>query len=181
MSSTLNRGAASVNKFSICTHFSSVLSVLILSALRNDRGVCLEKVEGTHALRVSHDRGEIFPLHAGASGKILLAYLPSQEQARIIRTQGLPRFTATTITDPKQMREELARIRAQGYAESDGEVTEGTYGIGAPILDRSGGIIAGISVAAPKQRLQGRNKEQIVRVVVEVARKISEAVQAQEI
>ncbi len=154
---------------------------VILSALRNDRGVCLEKVEGTHALRVSHDRGEIFPLHAGASGKILLAFLPLQEQARIIRTQGLPRFTATTITDPKQMREELARIRAQGYAESDGEVTEGTYGIGAPILDRSGGIIAGISVAAPKQRLQGRNKEQMVRVVVEVARKISEAVQAQEI
>ncbi|RLE37818.1 hypothetical protein DRJ12_02320, partial [Candidatus Acetothermia bacterium] len=26
---------------------------VILSALRNDQGVCLEKVEGTHALRVS--------------------------------------------------------------------------------------------------------------------------------
>ena len=154
---------------------------VILSALRNDQGVCLEKVEGTHALRVSHDRGAIFPLHAGASGKALLAYLPREDRERIIREQGLPRFTKTTITDPNLLRKELARIRSQGYAESDGEVTEGTYGIGAPIYGRGGKIVAALSVAAPRQRLQGRNKEQIVRVVVEMAREISEEVQAQEI
>ncbi len=154
---------------------------VILSALRSDQGVCLEKVEGTHALRVSHDRGAIFPLHAGASGKVLLAYLPSADQARIIRVQGLPRFTKTTITDPDLLRKELGRIRSQGYAESDGEVTEGTYGIGAPIYGRGGKIVAALSVAAPKQRLQGRKREQMVRVVVDTARRISEAVQAQDV
>ncbi len=154
---------------------------VILSALRNDQGVCLEKVEGTHALRVSHDRGAIFPLHAGASGKVLLAYLPPDDQARIIRTQGLPRFTRTTITDPNLLQEELALIRLQGYAESDGEVTEGTYGIGAPIYGRGNKIVAALSVAAPKQRLQGRKRERMVRVVVDTAKRISEAVQAQDV
>ncbi len=154
---------------------------VILSALRNDRGVCLEKVEGTHALRVSHDRGAIFPLHAGASGKVLLAYLPSEDQARIIHTQGLPRFTKTTITNPDRLMAELARIQAQGYAESNGEVTAGTYGIGAPIFDRRGKVVAAISVAAPVQRLQGRKQTQIIRVVTETAAQISAAVQAQDV
>jgi len=154
---------------------------VILSGLRNNQGVCLEKVEGTHALRVSHDRGAIFPLHAGASGKVLLAYLPAGDQERIINSQELTRFTKTTITDPKRLREELRRIRAQGYAESDGEVTEGTYGIGAPILGRGGRIIAALSISAPKQRLQGEKKEKIVNAVVGTAEKITQEVQGQDI
>ncbi len=154
---------------------------VILSALRNNQGMCLEKVDARHALRVSHERGAIFPLHAGASGKVLLAYLPPADQERIIQTQGLPRFTTTTITDPDQLREELARIKAQGYAESDGEVTPGTYGIGAPIHGRGDRIIAALSIAAPKQRLQGRKRKQMIRVVMETAARISAAVQAQEI
>ena len=39
---------------------------VILSGLRQGQGICLEKVEGHHALRVSHERGAVFPLHAGA-------------------------------------------------------------------------------------------------------------------
>ena len=154
---------------------------VILSALRTDRGVCLEKVEGTHALRVSHDRGAIFPLHAGASGKVLLAYMSPADQARIIHSQGLPRFTKTTITDPDRLAAELARIRNQGYAESNGEVTAGTYGIGAPIFDRRGKVIAALSVAAPAQRLQGRNRTRMIHVVTETAARISDAVQARDV
>ncbi len=153
---------------------------VILSALQNDQGVCLEKVDARHALRVSHDRGAIFPLHAGASGKVLFAYLPPADQAQIIRTQGLTRFTKTTITDPNRLQKELAQIRRQGYAESDGEVTEGTYGIGAPIMGRNGKIIAALSVSAPTQRLMGRKRTQMIHVVVETARQISEAFQAQD-
>ena len=46
---------------------------VILAGLHGTSGICLERVEGHHALRVSHERGAIFPLHAGATGKVLLA------------------------------------------------------------------------------------------------------------
>ena len=151
---------------------------IILSGLRKHEGVCLEKVEGHHALRVSHERGAIFPLHAGASGKVLVAYLDEAEQDLIITKVGLPRFTETTIIDPDKLKRDLKKIKEQGYAESDGEVIRGTYGIGAPILTPSGTVLAGLCVDAPKQRLEGKNRTRMVSMVVRTARKIMEEIQA---
>lgn len=151
---------------------------VILSGLRKHEGVCIEKVEGHHALRVSHERGAIFPLHAGSSGKVLMAYLDESEQDHIIEQVGLPRFSETTITNPGLLKKELKKIRAQGYAESDGEVIRGTYGIGAPILSVPGKILAALSVSAPTHRLEGKKRERMIRLVVTAARKITEGLRA---
>lgn len=151
---------------------------VILSGLRQGQGICLEKVEGHHALRVSHERGAVFPLHAGASGKVLLAYLDGDEQDTNLRRVELTRFSETTITDPKELKVELKRIKAQGYAESDGEVIQGTYGIGAPILSISGGIVGVVSVSAPRHRLVGVERERMIKLLVTSANTITERLQA---
>ncbi|UCF09598.1 MAG: IclR family transcriptional regulator [Candidatus Bipolaricaulota bacterium] len=146
---------------------------VILSALRQHEGICLEKVEGHHALRVSHELGAVFPLHAGTSGKTLLAYVDPEDQKEILQSVGLERFTETTITDPELLRGELRRISAQGYAESDGEVLRGTYGIGAPIFSEAGRIIAALSVSAPRHRLEGERRKKTIEWVVNTAQEIT--------
>ncbi len=151
---------------------------VILSSLRDHDGVCLERIEGHHALRVSHQRGAPFPLHAGASGKSLMAFLDSERQDKIIKLYGLARFTANTITDPKRLREELDTIRSLGYAESASEVDEGTYGIGAPILSTDGQVMASLCISAPIHRLEGKKRERVIRRVVSAAGKISEGLRA---
>jgi len=150
---------------------------VILSGLRQGQGICLEKVEGHHALRVSHERGAVFPLHAGASGKVLLAYLDEDEQNAILQRVELTRFSETTITDPKTLRVELKRIKAQGYAESDGEVIRGTYGIGAPILSASGGIVGVLSVSAPQHRLEDTERGRMIKLLVTSAERITGGLQ----
>jgi DNA-binding IclR family transcriptional regulator len=154
---------------------------VILSALRQHQGICLEKVEGRHALRVSHERGATFPLHAGASGKTLMAYLDEDEQGRILNQVKLVRFSETTITDPVQLRKELRKIRTQGYAESDGEVICGTVGIGAPILSPSGKVLAALSVSTPTHRLEGKKRERMIHLVVTAAREITEGLRAHDV
>lgn len=151
---------------------------VILSGLRQGQGICLEKVEGHHVLRVSHERGAVFPLHAGASGKVLLAYLDEDEQNAILQRVELTRFSETTITDPKTLHVELKRIKAQGYAESDGEVIRGTYGIGVPILSASGGIVGVLSVSAPQHRLEDTERGRMIKLLVTSANTITERLQA---
>ena len=154
---------------------------ICLSTLHDYQGVCVERVEAQHTLRVSHDLGAIFPLHAGASGKILLAYLDRPTQEKIIQDIGLRRFSPTTITNSKKLLAELAQIRKQGYALSDGEVITGTFGVGAPVLSYSKKVVAALSLSAPTDRIRTKEQEQIVSLVVETAKQISEGVQSQEI
>ena len=154
---------------------------IILCGLRNHDGVCLEKVEGHHALRVSHRRGATMPLHAGASGKVLLAYLDESERDEIIDRIEFTKFSGTTITDPRKLKEELRKIRAQGYAESDGEVIRKTYGIGAPILSQSGKTLAALSISAPMHRLAGKKREHTIKLVVTAARRITEGLLTQQV
>lgn len=155
--------------------------IIILCGLRGHDGVCLEKVEGNHVLRVSHQRGATFPLHAGASGKVLLAYLDESERDEIINRIEFTKFSKTTITNRRKLEEELRRIRAQGYAESDGEVIRETYGIGAPILSQSGKALAALSISAPTHRLEGTKREQTIKLVVTAARRITEGLLIQEV
>jgi len=153
---------------------------VLLCGLREHVGVCLEKVDGTHALRVSYELGETYPLHAGATGKAILAHLDPGELDEIVRDVGLPRFTESTITSEGKLKKELAKVRGCGYAESEGESILGTHGIAAPIFSSSGGIIGSIGVSVPNLRAEDKNRERLIRLVVEAAKKISEGMSAQE-
>lgn len=148
---------------------------VILAGLHETSGICLERVEGHHALRVSHERGAIFPLHAGATGKVLLAYLPQEDQERII-AQGLPRFSETTITDPALLKAELGRIRRLGYAESDGEVVPHTYGLAVPIPSDTGRVLAALGASAPSTRLDAKSKRPVLKELSATARAIAREV-----
>jgi DNA-binding IclR family transcriptional regulator len=152
----------------------------LLCGLREHVGVCLEKVDGTHALRVSYELGETYPLHAGSTGKAILAHLDPEERDAVIDDVGLPKFTETTITSVGKLKKELAKIRACGYAESEGESIVGTHGIAAPIFSPSGRIMGSIGVSVPHLRAEEKNRDRLIRLVVEAAKKISEGLNAQE-
>ena len=143
-------------------------------------GVCLEKVDGTHALRVSYELGETYPLHAGATGKAILAHLGADERQAVIHDVGLPRFTGTTITSAAELKKELDKIRKLGYAESHGETVEGTHGIAAPIFSPSGRIVGSIGVSVPKLRAEEENRQRLIRLVVDAAKRITEGLATQE-
>ena len=110
---------------------------VLLTRRHHDRVVTLERVEpaGT-TIRLSYERGQVLPIHAGASAKVLIAFADDAEVDRILAAVPLQRFTSNTVTDPARLRVELAEIRASGFARSYGELDEGVVGIGAPILQR---------------------------------------------
>ena len=151
-----------------------------LCGLRDHVGVCLEKVDGTHALRVSHELGDTYPLHSAATGKAIFAFLDPEEQRAVIEDVGLPRITDTTITRISNLHAELKKVRERGYSESRGESIEGTHGIAAPIFSPTGRIVASIGVSIPTHRAVSENRERVIGLLVEAAKRITEGLTAQE-
>jgi DNA-binding IclR family transcriptional regulator len=96
--------------------------------------------------------GRRIPLHCTSTGKILLAYLPTNERETLIAC-GLPRYTPNTITSPDLLRQELALVREQGYAVCHEEFDMGSNGVAAPIRDHTRGVVAVVSAAGPTFRL----------------------------
>ena len=153
---------------------------VILCGFRDHVGVCLEKFEGHHALRVSYELGDLYPLHASATGKAIYAHLEAKERKQIVKAVGLTRFTDTTITDPHQLEREVRAIREQGYSESHGEAIEGTRGIAAPIFSFSGRVVASIGASVPQHRGEGENRLRLIDLLTQAAHQITREITTQE-
>ena len=152
-----------------------------LMARYGDSAVLLDRRRGHQRLQVDEPIGRPFPLHVGAAPKILLAYLPDGEQERLVRTMELTPFTEHTITDRDELRRRLAQIRTQGYAVDEEEYELDACATGAPVRDHRGQVVATVSVVTPKTRYDSQRCTELIKAVVDAARRISALLGWQEV
>jgi DNA-binding IclR family transcriptional regulator len=115
--------------------------------------VYLDRVEAAWPLRMNLSSGSRVPLHCTASGKLLLAMLPRAPRERLVAQLGLERYTGTTITDPRRLSAELARIRARRYATDNEEFHAGLACVAVPVMDKAKRTCAALAVHAPVSRM----------------------------
>lgn len=89
------------------------------------------------------------PAHTCSSGLVLLAFGPSDLQEKLLAAPHLRAFTARTITDPNELRRQLADTRRRGSAVQAGTVHLDAAGVAAPIRDHAHTVVAAISVIVP--------------------------------
>jgi len=145
---------------------------VVLTAPTASGVICLDTVDSPQQLRASFRVGRVIPWHAGAAGRLHLAYLPDGRIQEIL-TAGLPRFTERTITDPRRLREELVRIREQGFAFTVGELDPGVAAISVPIVDRRHDVVAAVSVGGPAVRFEEGRLPVLIGEVRRAAEEIS--------
>jgi IclR family pca regulon transcriptional regulator len=92
--------------------------------------------------------GSRLPAHCTSLGKLLLAYLPEEEQHELLAQMKLSKRTPNTITSKQALVDELAAIREEGIAVNDEELAAGLYAIAAPIRDETREVTAAVSLAA---------------------------------
>lgn len=103
------------------------------------------------SIRVADYLNTTMPLHATSNGKLLLSYF-NKSELDIVFDQPLEQFTPLTITDCKELYNEIDLIRKRGFATNFGETDENENGISAPIVDKQGQLIAFLSVSGPSFR-----------------------------
>jgi DNA-binding IclR family transcriptional regulator len=125
-----------------------------LSIRSGDTRVYVDQVTPNRDVKMQVSLGLPYPLHAGASSKAFLAFLPEAEIDAYLSSRELGRLTKQTLVDPRKLRKELAQIRAAGYASSFGERMEGAGAVAAPVFGRDGGPAGVISVCGPIERFR---------------------------
>ncbi len=115
--------------------------------------------------------GRQFPLHAGASSKAFLAFLPMDEQDRFFAEHArLPALTERTPVKKRALRAELEQIRTDGFAASRGERQPGAASVAAPIFDADGLPAAVVSMCGPSERFEARSADAAALLLEETAR-----------
>ena len=145
----------------------------ILSMRFGNISTWVEIVESRHALRLAMRVGQPLSLYAGASSKVLLAFLPEQEIEHILNGIELKPIKKNTITDLQKLRDELNSIRARGYATSFEETDSGAMGIAAPVYDHTGKSIAGIGILAPIARVSEARVPEVAEPVLQASYELS--------
>jgi IclR family transcriptional regulator, acetate operon repressor len=116
--------------------------------------------------------GQLTPLHATSSGKILLANLSSRERAKLIEPM-LERFTLNTITDAAVLENELADVLEKGYATTFGELEVGLNAVAVPVRGEDGKVIAALSSSGPAYRMTPERIDEILREVQPAGEELS--------
>lgn len=146
-----------------------------LSAIAGDHRVCVQEFASFEPLRHVHEIGSEAPLYAGASGRVLLAYMPAAARARIL-SQEMPGLSPTTITDPDALESLSATIRETGYAISLGEKTAGSVAVAVPVRDVRPDTYFALAVFAPEVRfVADRDLRPWTQALLACAREIEQA------
>nr|WP_242630334.1 IclR family transcriptional regulator [Kocuria rosea] len=144
-----------------------------LAVLREGHAVNVDQEMGPNSVATHDWIGSLTPLHATASGKVLLAGLSSDERAQILRTQGIPALTARTITSRQQLERQLLEVAARGYATVCEEFEIGLNSVAVPVRDHLGTVIASISVSGPAFRFTEQHMTDIVEDLKQAGLRIS--------
>ena len=112
-------------------------------------------------------------LHATATGKAILAWLPEIELVRVISANGLPKYTEKTNTTLSGLIEDLRLVRRRGYSIDDEELKDGVVCIGVALRDPGGAIIGSISMTATSGRMTNEYRAEIAKKMVSAALQFS--------
>lgn len=128
-------------------------TVTLVLRTSDDRRLNFDRVASPWPLQYVLPLGDTGPLHAGSSGRAILAFMRAEEIERVL-AGPLESYTSTTPTDPISIRDELVRTRERGFALSFGErLDREMVGISAPIFDAQGTVVGALLLSAPVGRM----------------------------
>jgi IclR family transcriptional regulator, KDG regulon repressor len=147
---------------------------LFLGILKDGELVYIDKKdEPTNYLKFGPYVGQRRPPYFGMLGQTLLAYLSEGELEEILKNHPLQAITSKSITDINRFKERLAAIRSQGYFLDEGEAFDGIAGVGAPIRDFNGRVVAAVGVGFLLRSETGKSLKRIIGETLKTASAIS--------
>ncbi len=144
-----------------------------LSVLVGDQRMYLDQFESPQEVKMVVEIGPRFPLHSGASSRVILAHLPQPFVDSAVRQLQQDR----PDVDVDAFLADLATIREQGYGISLNERNTGAASIAAPFFDAAGNVLGSISASGPIFRYSDETAEEQaeqVREVVAAAHEVTE-------
>jgi DNA-binding IclR family transcriptional regulator len=176
-------GTRASSRLDLCELAGPILDALMqqtgetahIGILSQGAVVSIADSESYKTLRTPSTVGRRTPAHCSSQGKVLLAEMKLPDLRAFVRDNGLKGYTRLTIRNISRLQRELENVRRDGYAVDDQEFEEGLKCIGAPIRDRTGTVVASISIAGPSMRLRPERMPSLIDAVQSSASRLSSA------
>jgi IclR family transcriptional regulator, KDG regulon repressor len=147
-----------------------------LGISQHGAGVVIDQIDPPNPIRLANNVNVPLPLHCTSNGKLILARMSDAELESFLRTP-LEKRAPRTITSPTQLRRELVKVRAEGFAAAVDELVEGVTGVSVELTDDGGEFLATISLSGPTFQLPpddfGRQAKRMHRAARAIARELS--------
>ncbi|MGB3935489.1 MAG: IclR family transcriptional regulator [Burkholderiales bacterium] len=145
-----------------------------LGVLSGANVVYVDRVESQWPLGLRFEPGSRVPAHCTAIGKLLLAQLPEAALEAQLAGGRLARYTATTLTDLRRLKAELARIRRRGWSADNQEFMSGVVCIAVPVrAPRGEQACAGLAISAAEARVTLAGARRFLPALREAARRLA--------
>ncbi|EWH08805.1 IclR family transcriptional regulator [Catenovulum agarivorans DS-2] len=137
------RAVPVLHELSVLTGFSSHLAVP-----SGYNSLIIEVCDSPRPTKIASRQGTLAPLHCSSTGKIFMAHLYANKIEDIFNEVGFEKRTDKTLTTVAQIKEELKKVVAKGYAMDEREYTNEVRCLAAPIYDYRGNPVAAIGITA---------------------------------
>jgi DNA-binding IclR family transcriptional regulator len=137
------------------------LGCFVMTLNEADQFVVLDKVESSHPIRVTIDRGATFPLTGAVAAKAWFAWSPPDVVEELVSHHRLPHRTTRSITDARTFRRELVTTRERGYSTSLGEYYPGHNAVAAPVFGPGGSPQFLLVVVGSESELAGARMAEV--------------------
>ncbi|HZY73425.1 MAG TPA: IclR family transcriptional regulator C-terminal domain-containing protein [Edaphobacter sp.] len=97
--------------------------------------------------------GSRLPAYCTSMGRVLLAYLPTDQLESYLAKVVLTPYTTRTVNSIEKLRLHLRNIRRSGYAICDQEYEVGLRSLAVPVYAPSGRAVATINLSGNAQRM----------------------------
>jgi IclR family pca regulon transcriptional regulator len=124
-----------------------------LGKLVGDDVIIIARSTARRSLSTGLGIGSRLPGYCSALGRVLLASLPPEEAGRRVRAMQRTPLTSKTVYQADEVLALVGRCREQGWAGNDGELELGVRSMAAPVVDRQGATVAGISISVRAERM----------------------------
>ena len=128
----------------------------------------VERLDTSHEIRNVADVGRPLPLHIGAGGKAILAFMDDFEVRKLLADAEL------STKQIQRLSKELEEIRASGSSYTLGERLPGAGSISAPVFSHDSVVIASVNLLCLESRLKAKAVREFRRLVRATAMDISE-------
>jgi DNA-binding IclR family transcriptional regulator len=134
-----------ISYFTMTKITSEVSNAMNLAVLNNNKCIVLQQSRTTKLINLIPPINSILPMHASASGKILMAGLPDPLLNLYLENINYEPFTMHTITTQEEYIKTIKKTRLDGYAIDCYESVENAFCIAVPILKENNETIASLS------------------------------------
>jgi len=146
---------------------------VFLTEMVGRRAVCTALVDGSRPLRLSVRVGQELPIHAAASARAILAFMPEDEVNQLLDAHDFVRFTEKTPHTVAAVKKHLCEVAHRGFDMCDQELDLNVVAISAPVRSQIGAVTASVTLAAPRDRISALVRRRWTAQVIGAARAIS--------